>query len=70
VVTLMHSSADPTLLLESNVSIDYVFIIFSSVLLEQGGISLALRTHCTSPMMVSFDWNDLVEPHIPSSSHF
>jgi hypothetical protein len=52
------------------VSIDYVFNIFSSVLSEQGGIPLALSTPSPSPRMVSFDWNDLLEPHIPSSTCF
>jgi hypothetical protein len=70
VVTLLQSSVDPTLLLESDVSIDYVFSIFNSVLLEQGGIPLASSTPLPSPRMVSFDWNDLVEPHLPSSAPF
>jgi len=70
VVMLMHSSDDPTLLLGSDVSTDYVFSIFGSVFLEQGGISIAPRTPPPSPRMVSFDWNDLVEPCLPSSSPF
>jgi hypothetical protein len=70
VVMPMPSSVDPTPLLESEVSTDYVFRISSSVLLEQGAIPLASRTPPTSPRMVSFDWNDLVEPHPPSSAPF
>jgi hypothetical protein len=52
------------------VSTDYVFSISSSVLSEQGGIPLASSTPAPRPMMVSFDWNDLVEPHLPSSAPF
>jgi hypothetical protein len=70
VVTSMQSSVDPTLLLGSDVSTDYVFSISSSVLSEQRGIPLASSTPPPSPRMVSFDWNDLVEPHIPSSAPF
>ena len=70
VVTLMQSSDDPTLLLESDVSTDYVFSISSSVLSEQGGILLTLSTPPPSPRMVSFDWNDLVEPRLHSSVPF
>jgi hypothetical protein len=70
VIMLMKSSADPTLLLGSDVSTDYVFSISSLVLSEQGDIPLALRTPPPSPRMVSFDWNDFVEPHLPSSTPF
>jgi hypothetical protein len=70
VVMSLQSLADPTLLLESDVSTDYVFSISSSVLSEQGGILLIPSTPPPSPKMVSFDWNDLVEPHLPSSAPF
>jgi hypothetical protein len=70
VVTPMQSLVDPTPLLGSEVSTDYVFIISSLVLLEQGGILIALSTPPPSPKMVYFDWNDLVEPHLPSSAPF
>jgi hypothetical protein len=70
VVTLMQSSDDPTLLLESDVSTDYVLSISSSVLSEQGGILLTSSTPCPSPKMISFDWNDLAEPRLPSSAPF
>jgi hypothetical protein len=66
----MQSSIDPTLLLGSDVSTDYVFIISSSILLEKGGIPLVSRTPHPNPRMVSFDWNDLVEPCLPSSTPF
>jgi hypothetical protein len=70
VVTPMQSSVDPTLLLRIHVSTDYVFSISSSILSEQGGIPLTSSTPPPSPMMVSFDWNDLVEPHLPSYTPF
>jgi len=49
---------------------DYVFISSSSVISEQGGISLTSRTPPPIPRMVSIDWNDLVEPRLPSFAHF
>jgi hypothetical protein len=70
VVTLMQCLADPTLLLGSDVSTDYVLSISSSVLSEKGGILLTLSTPPPSPRMVSFDWNDLFEPRLPSSTPF
>jgi hypothetical protein len=70
VVTPMQSSVYPTPLFGSNVSTDYVFIISSSILLEQGSILLTSKTPPPSPRMVSFDWNYLVEPRLPSSTPF
>jgi hypothetical protein len=70
VVMLMQSLDDPTLLLGSDVSTDYVFSISGSILSEQGGIPLIPSTPPPSPRMVSFDWNDLVEPCLPSSAPF
>jgi hypothetical protein len=70
VVMLTQSSADPTPLLGSKVSTDYVFNISSSMLSEQGGIPLAPSTPPPIPRMVSFDWNDLVEPRLPSFTPF
>jgi hypothetical protein len=69
-ITSMQSSADPTLLLGSDVSTNYVFSVSSSILSEQGGISLIPSTPTPSPRMVSFDWNDLFEPRLPSYVHF
>ena len=69
-VTPMQYLDDPTLLMRSDVSTDYVFSISNSVLLEKGSIPLTLSTPPPSPRMVSFDWNDLVEPHLPSSAPF
>jgi hypothetical protein len=66
----MQSSDDPTLLLGSDVSTDYVFSIFGLVFSEQGVILLASSKPPPSPRIVSFDWNDLVEPRLPSSTPF
>jgi hypothetical protein len=70
VVTPMQYLDEPTLMMGSDVSIDYVFSISSSVLSKQGGISLTSSTPPPSPRMVSFDWNDLVEPCLPSYAPF
>jgi hypothetical protein len=70
VVMPMQSSDDPTLILGSGVSNDYVFSIFGSILSEQGGILLIPSTPPPSPKMVSFDWNDLFEPRLPSTAPF
>jgi hypothetical protein len=52
------------------VSTNYVFSISSLIFSEQGGILLVPSTLPPSPRMVSFDWNDLVEPHLPSIAPF
>jgi hypothetical protein len=70
VVLSMQSLVDPTPLSGSDVSFDHVLSISSSVPSEQGGIPLSLSMLPPSPRMVSFDWNDLVEPHLPSSTPF
>jgi hypothetical protein len=70
VVMPMQSSDDPTLILGSDMSTDYVFSIFGSILSEQGSILLVPSTPPPSPRMVSFDWNDLVEPRLPSAAPF
>jgi hypothetical protein len=70
-VTLpMQSLANPTLLLGGDASFDHVLIISSYVPSEKGSIPLSLSILPPSPRMVSFDWNDLVEPHLPSSAPF
>ena len=70
VVFPMQYSIDPTPISESDVSFDHVLIISSSVPSEKGGIPLSSSMRPPSPRMVSFDWNDLVEPHLPSSAPF
>jgi hypothetical protein len=70
-VTLpMQSSVNPTLLFEGDASFDHVLRIYSFVLLEKGNIPLSLNTLPPSPRVVSFDWNDLIEPRLPSSTPF
>jgi hypothetical protein len=47
------------------------FLSISSLIpSKQGGIPLSSSTLPPSPRMVSFDWNDIVEPHLPSSPPF
>jgi len=66
VVMLMLFFSYPTLMMGSDVSTNLIFSISISILLEQGGILLTLRTPPPSPRMVSFHWNVLVEPRLPS----
>jgi hypothetical protein len=62
-VTLsMQYSINPTLLLEGDASFDHVLSVSSHVPSEQGSILLSPITLPPSPRVVSFDWNDLVEP--------
>jgi hypothetical protein len=70
VTLFMPSLANPTLLLGGDASFNHVLRISSYVPSEQGGIPLSLSTIPPSPRMVSFDWNDLVEPQPPSSTPF
>jgi hypothetical protein len=56
--------------LGSDVSTDYVFSISNSILSKQGSIPITLSTPPPSPSMVSFDWNDLIEPLLPSFAPF
>jgi len=70
VVSPMQYSVDPTLLLWSDVSFEYVFIISSSVPSEQERNQLSLSILLPTPGMVSFVWNDLVEPCLPSYTPF
>jgi hypothetical protein len=70
-VTLsMQSSVNPTLLLEGDASFDHVLSISSSVPSSLGSIPLSSSMLPPSPRVVSFDWNDLVEPRLPSSTPF
>jgi hypothetical protein len=70
-VTLsMQYSFNPTLLLGDDADFDHVLSISSSIPSEQGSIPLSLSTLPPSPRMVSFDWNDLVEPCLPSYAPF
>jgi hypothetical protein len=66
VVSPMQYLADTTLISRSDVGFKYVFIISSSVPSEQGENPFSSSTLPPSARMVSFDWNDLVEPCLPS----
>jgi hypothetical protein len=70
VTLLMQSSVNHTLLLKGDVSFDHVLSISSFVPPEQGSIPLSSITLPPSPRVVSFDWNDLVEPRIHYSTPF
>jgi hypothetical protein len=70
-VTLpMQSSVNPTLLLGGDASFDHVLSISSLVHSEQGRFPLSSSTFPPSPRVVYFDWNDLVETRLPSSTPF
>jgi hypothetical protein len=69
VTLLMQYLVNPTLILEGDVSFDHILNIFSSVTFEQGSIPLS-PSMPPSPRMVSFDWNDLVDPRLLSSTPF
>jgi hypothetical protein len=62
VTLLMQSLVNPTLILGGDASFDHVLRISSPVSSEQGSIPLSLSTLPPCLRMVSFDWNDLVEP--------
>ena len=51
-------------------SFDHVLSISIYVPYEQGSIPLSPNMLPPSPREVSFDWNDLVEPRLPSSTPF
>ena len=70
-VTLsMQYSVNPTLLLKGDASFDHVLRISSSVPSSLGRIPLSSSMLSPSPRVVSFDWNNLVEPGLPSSTPF
>jgi hypothetical protein len=66
----MQYSVNLALLLGGDASFDHVLSIYSSAPSAQGSIPPFPSTLHPSPRMVSFDWNDLVEPQIPSSTPF
>ena len=69
-VESIPSLINPTLLLESEVSASHIFFTISSELIEQGGIEFASNQPPPSSWIVSFDWDSLVEPHLPSNAPF
>jgi hypothetical protein len=70
VTSPMQCSVNPTLLLEGDASFDHVLSISSSIPSSLGSIPLSSSMLPPSPRVVSFDWNYLVEPQIPSSKPF
>ena len=66
----MPSSIHSTLPLESESSASHVFFTTISELSRQGGIDFALNEPLPSPHIASFDWNNLVEPCLPSAAPF
>jgi hypothetical protein len=69
VVSLIQSSVDPTLPLESEVDTTQVFLV-TSYSSRQGGISPISMEPPPSTEVISLDWNRLVEPHLPSCMPF
>jgi hypothetical protein len=66
----MQSLINPTLILEGDASFDHVLSISSPVPSKKGIIPLSLSMIPPNPRMVSFGWNDLVEPRLPSYAPF
>ena len=64
VTLLMQSSVNPTLLLGGDASFNHVLSIYSFVPFEQRSIPLSPSMLPPRPGMVSFDWNNIVEPHL------
>ena len=63
-------SINPTLPLESEVSASHIFFTASLELTEQGGTELTSDEPPPSSWIASFDWDSLVEPHLPSDAPF
>ena len=70
VVESIPLSINPTLPLESEVSSSHIFFTSSSELIEQGGIELTSDQPPPSSQIASFDWDSLVESHLPSDAPF
>ena len=69
-VELILVLINPTLPLESEVCTSHIFFTASSELIEQGGTELASNQPPPSSRIASFDWDSLVEPHLPSAAPF
>ena len=70
VVESISLSINPTLPLEIEVSATHIFFTVNSELTEQGRIDIASDEPPPIPQMDSFDWDSLVEPHLPSNAPF
>ena len=62
-VELEQSSTNPTLPSESDENTIHVSFVSSDF---SGQVGIPLMVPPTSPEVISFDWNSLVEPHLPS----
>ena len=70
VVEPVQYLVDPTLLLGGEVSTNRVFLILSSEFYGLGGILISSKLPPPSSWSVSFDWDSLVEPRLPSIAPF
>ena len=70
VVESIPLSINPTLPLESEVSTSHIFFTASSELTEQRGTELTSDQPPPRSQIASFDWDSLVEPHLPSNAPF
>ena len=70
VVESIPFSINPTLPLESEVSAGHIFFTTNSELTEQGSTELVSDQPPPSSRITSFDWDSLVESHIPSDARF
>jgi hypothetical protein len=70
VTSSMQSSINPTLLLEGDASFNHFLSISSYVPYSLGIIPLSSTMLPPSLRVVYFDWNDLVEPRLHSSTPF
>jgi hypothetical protein len=62
VTLLMQCSVSPTFLLEGDAFFNHVLKIYSFAPSSLGSIPFSSSILPPSPRVVSFDWNDLVEP--------
>ena len=65
---LIPLSINPNIPLDIEVSASHIFFTASSEITEQGGIELASDEPPPSCRIASFDWDSLVEPHLPSDA--
>ena len=61
---------NPTIPLESDVSASHILFTASSELTEQGGTKPTLDEPPPRSRIASFDWDSLVEPHLPFDAPF
>jgi hypothetical protein len=69
VVNTIRSLVDPTFPLEIDLNTTHVFFVIS-VCSGQGDISFVSKEPPPSTKVISFDWNSLAKPRLPSSIPF